>query len=78
MAEKIRILGTITWTCHICKQERPNDRISVISLPLIIQGRVCGEQNIRYCNDKQERTEKAQNFRGWIKDEQMRQMRKGI
>jgi len=40
-----------TWTCHICKKERPDDKISVITKPLIIDGRSVGQQNIRYCND---------------------------
>jgi len=42
----------ITWKCHICKEERSDDKISVLTKPLIISGQPCGEQNIRYCNDR--------------------------
>lgn len=46
----------ITWTCHICGDERPDDRISVVSsdlsaeygLPPGVMG-----QNVRYCNDRE-------------------------
>ena len=41
----------LTWYCHICKRMRPDDKISVYSKPLIINGQVCGQENIRYCND---------------------------
>ena len=39
------------WTCHICKKERPDDKISVLTKPLVINGQAIGQQNIRYCND---------------------------
>ena len=39
-----------TWKCHICGEERPDDEISVLSKPLVINGQLCGQQNIRYCN----------------------------
>lgn len=42
---------TLTWTCHICKKERPDDKISVVSKPIIMNGKAIGQQNIRYCND---------------------------
>lgn len=43
-----------TWKCHVCGEERPDDKISVLSKPLIINGQVVkgGQQNIRYCNDR--------------------------
>ncbi len=44
----------LTWTCHICGEERPDDKISVVTKPMIINGQTVGEQNIRYCNDKVE------------------------
>lgn len=49
----------ITWTCHICKEERPDDKISVITKPLFINGSAVGEQNIRYCNDRPECLKRA-------------------
>ena len=50
----------LTWTCNICKEERPDDKISVLSKPLVLNGQVVGTQNIRYCNDKPECIAKAQ------------------
>lgn len=41
-----------TWKCHICGEERPDEKISVLSKPLVINGQIRGEQNIRYCNDR--------------------------
>ena len=51
-----------TWKCHICGEERPNGKISVLTKPLIINGQVCGEQNIRYCNDRPACIERAKEF----------------
>jgi len=51
-----------TWKCHICKRERPDDKISVVSKPLIINGQACEQQNIRYCNDSPECIEGAKEF----------------
>jgi len=45
-------LTRLTWKCHICGEERPDDKIWVVTKPLIINGEVVGEQNIRYCNDR--------------------------
>ena len=50
----------LTWKCHICDEERPDTKISVLTKPIVINGKVCGEQNIRYCNDKTECIEGAQ------------------
>ena len=52
----------LTWKCHICKEERPDDKISVFKKPLVINGMTMGEQNIRYCNDKPECLEVAKGF----------------
>jgi len=41
-----------TWKCHICREERPDERISVVTKPLVINGQTVGDQNIRYCNDR--------------------------
>lgn len=43
----------LTWKCHICGEERPDDKISVHTKPLmVVNGEPFGQQNIRYCNDK--------------------------
>ena len=53
-----------TWTCHICGEERPDEKISALAKPLIINGQVVpgGEQNIRYCNDRPACIEGAKEF----------------
>ena len=51
-----------TWKCHICGKERTDEKISVFIKPLIMKGQVLGEQNIRYCNDNPDCSEKAQEF----------------
>ncbi len=48
-----------TWTCHICGAERPDDKISVLSKPTMMDGVT---QNIRYCNDKPGCVEEAKTF----------------
>ena len=57
-----------TWSCHICKEVRPDDKISVVTKPLTINGKTVGHQNIRYCNDKPECIEKATDFDFFKKD----------
>jgi len=45
-------LQNLKWKCHVCGKERPDDKISVLSKPISLpNGRVVGEQNIRYCSD---------------------------
>lgn len=52
----------LTWTCHICKRERPDNKISVFSKPLIVDGQELGKQNIRHCNDNLGCCQKAREF----------------
>lgn len=59
---KGEMMENLTWTCHICKEERPDANISVFKKPLEINGQVMGEQNIRYCNDKSECLEGCKDF----------------
>ena len=54
-------MKNLTWTCHICGDERPDDKISVFSKSLEIPG-VEAKQNVRYCNDRQECIDGAQTF----------------
>lgn len=53
---------TDTWTCHICGKERPDDRISVCVKPLIMNGQIMVEQNIRYCNDNEDCIKGTKDF----------------
>ena len=43
----------IEWTCHVCGDLRPDDKISVYSTekPFGTTG-VMMKQNVRYCNDR--------------------------
>ncbi len=52
----------MTWECHICEKVRPDNKISVLTKPLIVGGMELGEENIRYCNDNDECFEKAKTF----------------
>lgn len=40
-----------TWTCHVCKEERPDAAISVFKRDHH-EGAVKFTENIRYCNDR--------------------------
>lgn len=51
-----------TWKCHICGKERPDDKISVVSRPIVANGQVIGQQNVRYCNDNADCIRRAQTF----------------
>ena len=44
-------MNNLTWTCHICKEERPDDKISVFKRDLNLRGIIITE-NVRYCNDR--------------------------
>lgn len=51
----------LTWACHICGKERPDEKISVHTTRVNDEGTII-EQNVRYCNDNQECIEKAKSF----------------
>jgi len=55
-------INNLTWTCHICGEERPDNKISVFTSPLIMRGIRMGEQNVRYCNDNPDCIEKSKTF----------------
>jgi len=54
--------GEGTWTCHICKRERPDALISVQKNTR--QDPVLGTftENVRYCNDTPACAEAAKTF----------------
>lgn len=47
-------MNEITWTCHVCGRERPDDRIAVyrtdLSREFGLEPGTIG-QNVRYCED---------------------------
>lgn len=57
-------LKDCTWTCHVCGEERPDEKISVQNnhIKIGIEEFDCIE-NVRYCNDNQECAEKAKTYR---------------
>jgi len=59
-------LENITWSCHICKEIRPDEKISVRKTDLskeadMPEGSII--ENVRYCNDKPECIEKSKGYR---------------
>ena len=52
----------LAWACHICKEVRPGDKISVLSKVTVLAGVVPVTENIRYCNDKADCAEGAKTF----------------
>jgi hypothetical protein len=41
-----------TWICHVCKRERPDAAISVLTTTVTLgDSRFTAQQNIRFCND---------------------------
>jgi hypothetical protein len=56
----------MTWVCHICGHERPDDKISVFTTDISEErGLPAGTmfQNVRYCNDKYDCIDRARTFR---------------
>jgi hypothetical protein len=51
----------LTWTCHICGKERPDDKISVHS-EIDMGSGITMTQNVRYCNDNEDCINKAKTF----------------
>lgn len=45
---------SMTWTCHVCGDERPDAKISVAKHPLGI-----AVVNVRFCNDRPDCAAKA-------------------
>lgn len=51
----------LTWTCHICKRERPDEKISVKTHRRKMDGWYF-QENVRYCNDNPECEKAAETF----------------
>lgn len=54
----------LRWRCDICGRERYDRHISVITKPLMIGGKPAlgGVENIKYCSDNPDCTQKAKTF----------------
>ena len=60
-----------TWSCHICKKQRPDDKISVRTTDVsegsgLPKGTM--KINVRYCNDNEDCIEKSKTFDFFKKD----------
>lgn len=51
----------LTWTCHICKKERPDPAISVRNNMVMKYG-ITMQENVRYCNDDPDCVRKSRTF----------------
>lgn len=68
-----RGLQKISWTCHICHDVRPDEKISVKTTDVSADhGLEAGvlRQNVRYCNDRQACMEGALAFRFFVRAHQ--------
>jgi hypothetical protein len=45
-------MENLTWTCHVCHDERPDDKISVYQTTHKAAGGYEVVHNVRYCNDR--------------------------
>jgi len=53
----------LTWACHICKRERPDQFISMMKHDLMVYGQKLGEQIVHHCNDNPGCIEGARTYR---------------
>jgi hypothetical protein len=42
----------ITWTCHVCHDERPDEKIDVFQTKVDLGFGIIADQNVRHCNDR--------------------------
>lgn len=54
-------LEDLTWTCHICKAERPDPKIAVHKTQIQVSG-ISIQQNVRYCVDNPECVKAAPSY----------------
>lgn len=60
------LFNGLFWTCHICKKERPDAKISVKSVDVSVEHELpkgTMQENIRYCNDNPDCIEKVKHFK---------------
>lgn len=59
-------LETLSWICHICGKDRPDNKIEVRSIDVSDQYKLpkgTMKNNVRYCNDNPDCIEKSKTFR---------------
>lgn len=64
--KQLREVGKDGWTCHVCGDYRPDNKISVYSTTKMLGGNIPIGQNVRYCNDRQACIDGAKNV-NWVK-----------
>lgn len=55
-------MNDLTWTCHVCRDERPDRFISVLSTKRTMPSGVELTENVRYCNDRPACVEGAEHI----------------
>lgn len=53
---------SLTWTCHVCGEERPDPCIGVLSRDRPTDLGVRVRENVRHCNDRRECAEGAKDI----------------
>jgi len=57
-------LSSLTWTCHICGDDRPDNKISVAQHKINY-----GQRNVRYCNDNADCEAQAKDRNQWVDED---------
>lgn len=47
-------MEVLTWKCHVCGAERPDEFISVHKKEVMLGNGIRCQFNVRFCNDKRE------------------------
>lgn len=68
-------MEALTWSCHVCGEIRSDDKISVYSREVDLDG-IKIKQNVRYCNDRPACIEGAKNV-DWLRGPAQYEMTKG-
>lgn len=58
-----------SWTCHVCKEERPDSLISVVIHDMSTEYKLpprSMKRNVRYCNDRTGCWKAARDRSRWI------------
>lgn len=50
--------------CHFCHEERPDDKLSMKTRPIVVNGSKTGEETCLYCNDRRYCQQKAMEW--WL------------
>lgn len=57
------MMRELTWSCHVCGDVRPDERISVYKRETVTRTGVRVIENVRFCNDRPACVEGAPSVR---------------